>query len=77
MAARGIDHAAIAITGPAAGDEVRLTNSQWPFSLEQTRQRLGRSALRVGLRPGVAHSAAQLHTPAIDQGSAIVWQIQR
>ena len=35
-----IKHAAVAIANPVAGDEVRMTNYHWKFSIEQMRQRL-------------------------------------
>ena len=35
-----IKHAAVAIANPVAGDEVRMTNYHWKFSIEQRRQRL-------------------------------------
>jgi len=37
----------VAIAGPVAGDEVRLTNSPWQFSIEQTCRELGWSRLQV------------------------------
>ncbi len=42
-----IQHAAIAIANPVEGDEVRMTNYSWRFSIEQTRQRLGLETLVV------------------------------
>ena len=35
-----IKHASVAIANPVAGDEVRMTNYHWKFSIEQMRQRL-------------------------------------
>jgi glucokinase len=35
-----IEHAAVAIANPVAGDTVRMTNYPWQFSIEQMRQRL-------------------------------------
>lgn len=35
-----IQHAAIAIANPVEGDQVRMTNYHWQFSIEQMRQRL-------------------------------------
>ncbi|MFN7483473.1 MAG: glucokinase, partial [Betaproteobacteria bacterium] len=40
-------HAAIAIANPVEGDEVRMTNYHWRFSIEQMRQRLGLETLVV------------------------------
>jgi glucokinase len=37
---RDIKHAAVAIANPVAGDEVRMTNYHWQFSIEQMRERL-------------------------------------
>ncbi len=42
-----IEHAAIAIANPVEGDEVRMTNYHWQFSIEQMRQRLGFETLVV------------------------------
>jgi glucokinase len=42
-----VEHAAIAIANPVEGDEVRMTNYHWRFSIEQMRQRLGLSTLVV------------------------------
>ena len=42
-----IRHAAIAIANPVEGDEVRMTNYPWQFSIEQMRQRMGLEALVV------------------------------
>ena len=42
-----IPHAAIAIANPVDGDEVRMTNYHWHFSIEQMRQRLGLDTLVV------------------------------
>ena len=35
-----IQHAAVAIANPVEGDEVRMTNYHWQFSIEQMRERL-------------------------------------
>ena len=42
-----IQHAAVAIANPVEGDEVRMTNYHWQFSIEQMRQRLGLDTLVV------------------------------
>ncbi len=42
-----IEHAAIAIANPVEGDQVRMTNYHWQFSIEQMRQRLGLTTLVV------------------------------
>jgi glucokinase len=42
-----IDHAAIAIANPVEGDQVRMTNYHWQFSIEQMRQRLQLDSLVV------------------------------
>jgi glucokinase len=40
VAPGSIKHAAVAIANPVSGDEVRMTNYHWQFSIEQMRQRL-------------------------------------
>ena len=45
--ARAVEHQAIAIANPVAGDEVRMTNDHWQFSIEQMGQRLGLRTLVV------------------------------
>ncbi|MDP1899593.1 MAG: glucokinase [Rubrivivax sp.] len=45
--ARRIEHAAIAIANPVEGDDVRMTNYHWQFSIEQMRQRLNLETLVV------------------------------
>jgi len=40
-------HAAVAIANPVEGDEVRMTNYHWQFSIEQMRERLGFATLVV------------------------------
>ncbi|WAC75405.1 glucokinase [Roseateles sp. SL47] len=42
-----IAHAAVAIANPVDGDQVRMTNYHWAFSIEETRQRLGLETLVV------------------------------
>ncbi len=42
-----IHHAAIAIANPVEGDQVRMTNYHWQFSIEQMRQRLELDTLVV------------------------------
>ena len=42
-----IEHAAIAIANPVEGDDVRMTNYHWKFSIEQMRHRLGFESLVV------------------------------
>ncbi|MFG6455847.1 glucokinase [Roseateles sp. BYS96W] len=42
-----IAHAAIATANPVEGDRVRMTNSQWQFSIDEMRQRLGLDTLVV------------------------------
>ena len=42
-----IEHAAIAIANPVDGDEVRMTNYHWRFSIEQMRQKLALGSLVV------------------------------
>ena len=47
LAPTGVAHAAVAIANPVEGDEVRMTNYHWRFSIEQMRQRLGLETLVV------------------------------
>lgn len=47
VAVSGIRHAAVAIANPVAGDDVRMTNYHWHFSIEQMRERLGLDKLVV------------------------------
>jgi glucokinase len=42
-----LEHAAIAIANPVEGDDVRMTNYHWRFSIEQMRQRLALQTLVV------------------------------
>lgn len=42
-----VEHAAVAIANPVAGDEVRMTNYHWAFSIEAMRQRLAFDTLLV------------------------------
>ncbi|MFO1128440.1 MAG: glucokinase [Rhodospirillales bacterium] len=39
--------AAIAVASPVSGDEVKMTNHVWSFSIEETRRRLGLESLEV------------------------------
>ena len=45
--AQAVEHAAIAIANPVEGDQVRMTNYHWRFSIEQMRDRLGLQTLVV------------------------------
>ena len=42
-----IEHAGVAIANPLHGDQVRMTNYHWQFSIEQMRQQLGLDTLVV------------------------------
>ncbi|MCX5542264.1 bifunctional transcriptional regulator/glucokinase [Paraburkholderia sp. CNPSo 3076] len=42
-----VNHAAIAIANPVDGDQVRMTNHDWTFSIEATRRALGFDTLLV------------------------------
>lgn len=44
---RAVHHAAIGIATAITGDEVRMTNHHWAFSIEETRQALGFTTLLV------------------------------
>jgi glucokinase len=43
----GVAHAAVAIANPVDGDQVRMTNYHWQFSIEETRVNLGLETLVV------------------------------
>jgi glucokinase len=46
-----LTHAAVAIANPVEGDEVRMTNYHWQFSIEAMRSELGRAwACKTGAR---------------------------
>ncbi len=45
--AQQIAHAAVAIANPVEGDQVRMTNYHWQFSIDEMRQRLGLDTLVV------------------------------
>ena len=42
-----VNHAAIAIANPVDGDQVKMTNHDWTFSIEATRRALGFDTLLV------------------------------
>src|ERR1700759_1573393 len=42
-----VNHAAVAIANPVDGDQVRMTNHDWTFSIEATRRTLGFDTLLV------------------------------
>ena len=42
-----VEHAAVAIANPVGGDQVRMTNYHWQFSIEAMRERLGLQTLLV------------------------------
>ena len=44
---KGVRHAAIAIANPVTGDQVRMTNHHWAFSIEALRQDCGFDTLEV------------------------------
>ena len=45
MAVDSVRHAALAIANPVEGDEIRMTNHHWAFSIEALRQELGLTTL--------------------------------
>ena len=45
VGAHRIKHAAIAIANPVTGDQIRMTNAAWAFSIEAVRQRFGLKTL--------------------------------
>jgi len=54
--------AAMAIATPVTGDQVRMTNHHWAFSIEETRRRLGLDALHV-INDFTAQALAVPHLP--------------
>ena len=46
-AGQRVEHAAVAIANPVDGDQVRMTNYHWAFSIEQARQQLQLDTLLV------------------------------
>ncbi|MFG6447125.1 glucokinase [Roseateles sp. BYS180W] len=46
-AGQPVRHAGVAIANPVEGDQVRMTNYHWQFSIEEMRQRLGLETLLV------------------------------
>ena len=42
-----LEHAAIAVANPVEGDELRMTNYHWRFSIEEMRQRMALGSLVV------------------------------
>ena len=78
--ARDVRHAAIAIANPVEGDQVRMTNYPWHFSIEETRQAVGLdtllvvndfTALAMGLPHLDAHSLRQVGGGAPRERSVI------
>jgi len=70
-----VRHAAIAIANPVQGDQVKMTNHHWSFSIEQTRRLLGLDTLLVvndftALSMALPH-LEQSHCVQIGGGSAL------
>jgi len=42
-----VRHAAIAIANPVQGDQIRMTNHDWSFSIEASRRQLGLDTLLI------------------------------
>lgn len=47
VGAEGIDDAAIAVATPVSGDQIKMTNCPWEFSIDDARKDLGLTRLRV------------------------------
>ncbi|KAI3590295.1 Glucokinase [Cupriavidus sp. U2] len=58
-------HAAIGLANPVTGDHVKLTNHNWAFSIEATRQALGLDTL-VAINDFTALALALPYLPAAD-----------
>ena len=69
--------AAVAIANPITGDSVKMTNSHWAFSIEETRTRLGLSRLMMLNDWEAMALAAPAFSPAnlikIGRGEALEW----
>lgn len=70
-----IRHAAIAIANPVQGDQIKMTNHHWAFSIEQTRRELGLDTLLVvndftALSMALPH-LEQSHCVQIGRGEAL------
>lgn len=68
-------HGALAVASPILGDEIKLTNLHWTFSIEATRARLGLDKLEV-VNDFVAAALAVPHLPVegvvkVGQGEAV------
>ncbi|MBH9551781.1 glucokinase [Inhella gelatinilytica] len=68
-------HAAVAIANPVEGDQVRMTNYHWEFSIEAMRQRLGLDTLVVvndftALAMALPRLGGE-HRQAVGQGQAV------
>ena len=60
---RAVHHAAIGIANPVNGDQIRMTNHHWAFSIEATRQALGFHTLLL-LNDFTALAMSLPHLPA-------------
>ena len=60
-----IKRAVIAIANPIVGDQVKMTNASWTFSIEETRQALGLEALHV-INDFTALALSLPHLPAAE-----------
>ncbi|MBB3214873.1 glucokinase [Herbaspirillum sp. Sphag1AN] len=70
-----VKHAAIAIANPVHGDQIKMTNHHWAFSIEQTRRLLGFDTLLVvndftALSMALPH-LEQTHCVQIGGGAAL------
>ena len=78
--AAGVKHAAVAIATPIAGDQVRMTNYHWHFSIEQMRARLrfdnlvvvnDFTALAMALPSLLPHQRRQVGVGTIESRSVV------
>ena len=58
-----LDSAAVAVATPVVGDQVKLTNNHWSFSIDETRQQLGINRLHV-INDFTALALSVPHLPA-------------
>lgn len=68
IATAGVRRAAIGIANPVLGDQIRMTNRDWAFSIEAMRQSLGFDTLVVlNDFAALAHALPYLDAEALEQ----------
>lgn len=79
IAAAGVRHAAIGIANPVLGDQIRMTNRDWAFSIEAMRQSLGFDTFVVlNDFAALAHALPYLPADELEQvGGVPAWPMHR